>query len=681
MQTVKVKTNAKGKAMKEVVAEVTSAPATATGTAQIEESPFKEDSPETASVTVKEEVRPQEGPQVQLLDMNKIVNSAFNPRKQMREETLLELADSIRQLGVLQPICVRPKEDGYEIVYGERRYWAAAMAELKFIPAIVRVLNDAEAEDAAITENLQREDVKPMEEATAYMRAIRSGRHTIESLIWKFGKSEAYIRSRLKLCELIEPLAELLNREEISVGMAVEVAKYDAAIQQEVYNEHFSDDCRISWRNARLKEIAKRLYERYMTKLETYRFDKTECSVCKHNTANQVLFVEACEGGCGGCQNRECMIRKNEEFLAEKAIHLLKNDPRTVLAVNRSTPPAVLEMLEKEGYTLVEAANENWYDEGPQIPEQPQAEDFESEEEFEEALMSYEDEMAVFDEETSTLEFKISEGRVRKYAIILELDVVIRYEEMKDEEKTITIDDNEGERKVLVTVIPPSPLESLKHQDHRNRENCYMNITRELKGMLKNVKVRNEPLEKDEQQMFHYAMIHWIKDEDSLKRCGIRRPKGTVSLSKEGKLAAAGRVTPKQQAALMRAYLLEFFRIYAPDRDCTDETIDTKLLLRFAELNFPKQSQAVQQEYLQVYEKRKARLQEQIDAIVADEEKAARELSSQEEPLFEPEEIPVETPLEEPLSDDPQPEEPIQIPIEPDFEPDTFLPDEMGRAA
>ncbi|WP_416991983.1 ParB/RepB/Spo0J family partition protein, partial [Alistipes putredinis] len=91
---------------------------------------------------------------VRLLDLNKIVNSTYNPRKNFREETLLELAESIRQSGVLQPICVRPRDEGFEIVYGERRYWAAAMANLKFIPALVRDLSDAEAEDAAITENL-----------------------------------------------------------------------------------------------------------------------------------------------------------------------------------------------------------------------------------------------------------------------------------------------------------------------------------------------------------------------------------------------------------------------------------------------------------------------------------------------------------------------------------------------
>ncbi len=86
-------------------------------------------------------------------------------------------------------------------------------------------MTDAEAEDAAITENLQREDVTPLEEAAAYKRALESGRHSVESLVGKFGKSEAYIRSRLKLNELIEELAELLDREEISVGVAIEIAK------------------------------------------------------------------------------------------------------------------------------------------------------------------------------------------------------------------------------------------------------------------------------------------------------------------------------------------------------------------------------------------------------------------------------------------------------------------------
>ena len=111
-------------------------------------------------------------PAVVRLDLNKIVTSAYNPRRNIREESLQELAESIRQVGVLQPICVRPKDEGYEIVYGERRYWAAALAGLPSIPAFVRTMTDAEAEDAAITENLQREDVTPLEEAAAYKLSL-----------------------------------------------------------------------------------------------------------------------------------------------------------------------------------------------------------------------------------------------------------------------------------------------------------------------------------------------------------------------------------------------------------------------------------------------------------------------------------------------------------------------------
>ena len=118
----------------------------------------------------------------------------------------------------------------------------------------------------------------------------------------KFGKSEAYIRSRLKLGELIDALAEMLDKEDISVGVATEIAKDPADIQQEVYDDHFAEGCYSSWKTARIKEIARRLYERYMTKLESYNFDKTECLSCHcreirtrrsrcHHYRNQLLVL------------------------------------------------------------------------------------------------------------------------------------------------------------------------------------------------------------------------------------------------------------------------------------------------------------------------------------------------------------------------------------------------------
>ena len=621
----------------------------------------------------------QEEPLVQLLDLNKIVNSTYNPRKDFREETLLELSESIRQSGVLQPICVRPKDEGFEIVYGERRYWAAAMAGLKYIPALVRELTDAEAEDAAITENLQREDVKPREEAAAYNKAIQSGRHTIESLVGKFGKSEAYIRSRLKLCGLIDALAEQLDKEEISVGVATEIAKYPAEVQQQVFDEHFAEGCYSSWKNARVKEIARRLYERYMTKLESYNFDKTECLSCQHNTANQVLFKDECTGGCAGCQNRECMLRKNDEFLVQKAVKLLKDDPRTTLATDGETPAAVLEALEKEGYHVEELEYSVYhYDKGPQMPDAPQAEEFESEEEFSEAQEEYEAEMAAFAEETQQLEFDISEGRVRKYAVIGNLDIEFRYEEIEDEEREVTINEGQSnERKVFVSVVPPSPLEGLLQQERRYREICYEHITTDMKRVFLDVKVANKPLQKEEQQMFYYAVMQRVMSDSKLRQCGFRPKEGSYLTDRE-QFAAAGRITAKQQAALVRAYLVDYFRSAAPDFRCTDETLLTGMMCRFADMNFTEQSQKVQQEYLKVYERRKARLQEQIDALHAKAEAEEMAVSMQEVSDFEPEQQPEEPEVQ---PDEIQPQLPTVIPADPEIEPDTRMPEEMHMAA
>ena len=628
--------------------------------------PDVQESPQTASNS--ETVEQQPASAVQLLDLNKIVSSTYNPRKDFRPETLQELADSIRQVGVLQPICVRPKEGGFEIVYGERRYWAAAMAGLKFIPALVRELSDAEAEDAAITENLQREDVTPREEAAAYKRALESGRHTIESLVGKFGKSEAYIRSRLKLCDLIDALAEQLDREEISVGVATEIAKYDAAVQQEVYEEHFSDGCRLSWKNARIKEIARRLYDRYMTRLDTYRFDKAECHTCHHNTANQILFKDECAEGCAGCQNRSCMMRKNDEYLVQQALQLLKADPRTVLATVGDTPDSVIEHLEEEGYRIQELDYYlDYYDTAPEMPEAPQAECYSSEENYAEAVKRYEAALARFTEQTRQLEFDVTEGCVRKYAVIGMFDVEIRYEDIPEEEREVAVEDAAGERTVYVTMVPASPMESLLRQDHRNRQLCYEHITADMKALFRESKVSGNPLTEEEHQMFYYAVIRHMAD-DRLQQCGIE-PQNQWRVTEEERFAAAGQLTPEQRAAMIRLFLLDFFRTTARDYNCTDEEVDTRLMCRFADLNFEAQSRTLQEKYLATYERRRTKLQEQIDDLKAQEEARALAESRESDAESIPEELP-EEPEATPDTEIPAPPaEPLIIPADPEFGP------------
>ena len=230
---------------------------------------------------------------------------------------------------------------------------------------------------------------------------------------------------------------------------------------------------------------------------------------------------------------------------------------------------------------------------------------------------------------------------------------------------------------MLVTVVPPSPLEALEQQDLRNRQICYEHITTDMKRMFLNVKVANKPLQKEEQQMFYYAVMQRIMSDSKLRQCGIRPKEGSF-LTDEEQFAAAGRITAKQQAALTRAYLVDYFRSAAPECYCTDETLLTGMMCRFADLNFTEQSRKVQQEYLKVYEKRKVRIQEQIDNLRAQAEAVERAASVQDAPDTEPEMpelLPEETPAVAPSP------EPLIIPMDPDIEPDTRMPEEMKTAA
>ena len=263
---------------------------------------------------------------ITLVSLANIQPSSFNPRKYFSEPALYELAESIKQQGVLQPITVRPiaDTDRYEIVFGERRYRASVIAEMEQIPVIVSELTDDAAEDAAIAENLQREDVTPIEEANAYQRMIETGRHTVATLAVRFGKNENYIRTRLKFTALIP---------EITISVAAEICRYGQDIQREVYERHLQDGNNYnSWRGLKAADVAKRIESNYTTDLRYYFFDKTECTTCAHNTNNLLLFAD---GGCGHCANRTCLAEMNASFLMERAVQIMQQTPNVSLCRDR----------------------------------------------------------------------------------------------------------------------------------------------------------------------------------------------------------------------------------------------------------------------------------------------------------------------------------------------------------
>jgi len=152
--------------------------------------------------------------------LERILPNPHQPRKIFADEELKELADSIRQHGVIQPITVRPRGDAYELVVGERRLRASRLAGLPEIPALVREMTDLESAEIAIIENLQREDLNPLEEAAAFSHLLSELDYTQEKIAIRLGKSRSHVANTLRLLTLPQLAADLVLKGQLSAGQA-----------------------------------------------------------------------------------------------------------------------------------------------------------------------------------------------------------------------------------------------------------------------------------------------------------------------------------------------------------------------------------------------------------------------------------------------------------------------------
>ncbi|MBO0994894.1 ParB/RepB/Spo0J family partition protein [Bacillus sp. SD088] len=155
---------------------------------------------------------------VREIELMEIKPNPYQPRKVFSEEAISELKESIKQHGVLQPIIVRKNIKGYEIVVGERRFRASKAAKLKTIPAVVKEFTDQQMMELAVLENLQREDLTPIEEALAYQTLMEKLDFTQEDLAKRLGKSRPYIANHIRLLSLPENIQNHIVEGKLSMG-------------------------------------------------------------------------------------------------------------------------------------------------------------------------------------------------------------------------------------------------------------------------------------------------------------------------------------------------------------------------------------------------------------------------------------------------------------------------------
>jgi ParB family chromosome partitioning protein len=162
--------------------------------------------------------------QIREVPTSRILPNPAQPRLSYEEDSLTELADSIREHGVLQPILVRPVGSQYELIAGERRWRASRMAQRESIPAIVVEFDDETALEVSIIENLQREDVSPLEEAAMFRKMTDLG-YSVRQLAQKIGKDKGYVENRMRLADAPQEIRDLVSVRKDTISHAYELMK------------------------------------------------------------------------------------------------------------------------------------------------------------------------------------------------------------------------------------------------------------------------------------------------------------------------------------------------------------------------------------------------------------------------------------------------------------------------
>ena len=189
------------------------------------------------------------------LNVDDILPNRFQPRIKFNEDAILELSESIKEHGVIQPIVVRQIDDKYEIIAGERRYKASLMAGKQTIPAIITDLNDRDSAEVALIENVQRKDLTPIEEAVSYKKILEMGYLTKEALADKLGKTQSTIANKLRLLNLDEDVQEALLEEQISERHARSLLRLPIDMQAEVVHKIIQDRMTVRKTDEYIKKI------------------------------------------------------------------------------------------------------------------------------------------------------------------------------------------------------------------------------------------------------------------------------------------------------------------------------------------------------------------------------------------------------------------------------------------
>lgn len=294
-----------------------------------------------------------------------IIPSPTNPRKNFNEEQLQELATSIKQVGIMQPIVVHVSEgDGYDLISGERRYRAAMIAGLEEIPAMVYPrLPDHVVFELQITENLQRADINPMEESDAFHELTRRGMTTADDIAKRLGKSTKYVYDRLSLQRCILDVQDMIRSGQLPIAHAKQFAKLNMDDQQQLF------DALAKGAPVALSDLKRKIDEQFSFVLDQAPFNikspnlvpkAGSCTTCpKRSGCNQLLFDDVSSKDI--CFDRACYDNKVQAHI-EKEIAELQAAGMTVHRVAASYGTEIEGVLTRSDWEEVTPEDDEYED-------------------------------------------------------------------------------------------------------------------------------------------------------------------------------------------------------------------------------------------------------------------------------------------------------------------------------
>lgn len=338
--------------------------------------------------------------------------SPLNPRKTFDAEELAELAKSIKENGLIQPITVRKNkktsECKYEIVCGERRYRACILNGMGDIEAVVKDLDDRQSFLCMVLENLQRKDVDPLEEAASISYLYNEGEYKVAEIGKALGKSSSYVVSRIQLTNLIPEFAALMRSKLLWLNHVMEISKLGKEQQHVLYEACFTPECIERWpvKIMNMEILSGMIEEHVMNRLDTARFTTSDatykvcgaCEGCKFNTATFPKRFADKETPC--CMNRELFVAKNREAVMRRA--KASGLPLVYVGIE-SENDAILKDCQEAGMTPTSTGNRQYV----VLPCEPKEEAFRDKD-------AYATRRANFDAKKASFDDSVKDGTIVK---------------------------------------------------------------------------------------------------------------------------------------------------------------------------------------------------------------------------------------------------------------------------